>query len=178
MNIPERYRLPLAAATSLVVVVIVAGAVLLLNRPGTHPVVSPSPSAAASPSLDLATPEGAVRAFFEAYAQAGKTDDPSIVMPFITRKDSSAYLSVAAFLKGQKESGKASVTTVLRLENVQVEQSGSTATVSFDYIEGGYNIDPKTGRPLETPVVLPTTKVAAVVRQVDGKWLVDSYQSR
>jgi hypothetical protein len=50
--------------------------------------------------------------------------------------------------------------------------------VSFDYIEGGYNIDPKTGQPLETPVVLPTTKVAAVVRQVSGKWLVDSYQSR
>ena len=178
MNVPERYRLPLAAATSLVVVVIVAGAVLLLKRPVPQPVVSPSPTAVVSPSLDLTTPEGAVRAFFEAYAQAGKTDDPSIVMPFVTGKDSSAYLSVAAFLKGQRESGKASVTTVLRLENVQVQQSGSTATVSFDYIEGGYNIDPKTGQPLETPVVLPTTKVAAVVRQVSGKWLVDSYQSR
>ncbi|MDQ6796133.1 MAG: hypothetical protein M3067_15220 [Chloroflexota bacterium] len=106
------------------------------------------------------------------------TIERSIVMPFVTGKDSSAYRSVAAFLKGQKESGKASVTTVLRLENVQVQQSGSTATVSLDYTEGGYNIDPKTGQPLETPVVLPTPKVAAVVRQVGGKWLVDSYQSR
>jgi hypothetical protein len=178
MNVPERYRLPLAAATSLVVAVVLGGAILLLNRPGPTPVTSPSPSSVASPSLDLTTPEGAVRAFFEAYAQAGKTDDPSIVMPFVTSKDSSAYLSVAAFLKGQKESGKASVTTVLRLENVQVQQSGSTAMVSFDYIEGGYNIDPKTGQPLETPVVLPTTKVTVVVRQEGGKWLVDSYQSR
>ena len=178
MNVPERYRLPFAAATSLVVIVVVAGAILLLNRPGLTPVVSPSPTAAGSSSPDLDSPEGAVRSFFEAYAQAGKTDDPSIVTPFVTGKDSSAYLSVAAFLKGQKESGKASVTTVLRLENVQVQQSGSTATVSFDYIEGGYNIDPKTGQPLETPIVLPTTKVAAVVRQISGKWLVDSYQSR
>ncbi len=178
MNVPERYRLALVAATSLIVVVIVAGAILLLNRRGPTPVESPTPTAVVSQSLDPSTPEGAVRAFFEAYAQAGKTDDPSIVMPFVTGKDSSAYLSVAAFLKGQKESGKASVTTVLRLENVQVQQSGSTATVSFDYIEGGYNIDPKTGQPLETPVVLPTAKVAAVVRQVSGKWLVDSYQSR
>ena len=178
MNVPERHRLPLAAATSLVVVVVLGGAILLLNRPGTTPVTSPSATAVVSPNLDLTTPEGAVRAFFEAYAQAGKTDDPSIVMPFVTSKDSSAYLSVAAFLKGQKESGKASVTTVLRLENVQVQQAGSTATVSFDYVEGGYNIDPKTGQPLETPVVLPTTKVTAVVRQVGGNWLVDSYQSR
>ncbi len=178
MNVPERYRLALVAATSLIVVVIVAGTILLLNRRGPTPVESPTPTAVVSQSLDLATPEGAVRSFFEAYAQAGKTDDPSIVMPFVTSNDSSAYLSVAAFLKGQKESGKASVTTVLRLENVQVQQSGSTATVSFDYTEGGYNIDPKTGKPLETPVVLPTTKVAAVVRQVGGKWLVDSYQSR
>ena len=48
MNVPDRYRLPLAAATSLVVVVIVAGAVLLLNRPGPQPVVSPSPTAGTS----------------------------------------------------------------------------------------------------------------------------------
>ena len=61
-NVPERYRLPLAAVTSLIVVVIVAGAVLLLNRPGPQPVVSPSPTAAGSPSPELDSPEGAVRA--------------------------------------------------------------------------------------------------------------------
>ena len=43
---------------------------------------------------------------------------------------------------------------------------------------GGYNIDPKTGQALESPTVLPTTKVVAVVRQVGGRWLVESYETR
>jgi hypothetical protein len=178
MNVPERYRLAVVAATSLIVVVIVAAAILLLNRPGPTPVVSPSPTASASPSLDLTTPEGAVRSFFGGFAEARRTDDPTLVAPFVTGKDSSAYRSVAAFLQGQKDVGKASVTTVLRLENVQVQPSDSTASVSFDYTEGGYNIDPKTGQALESPVVLPTTKVIAVVRQVGGRWLVESYETR
>ncbi|HEY5516556.1 MAG TPA: hypothetical protein VIK12_10165 [Pengzhenrongella sp.] len=158
--------------------VIVAGAILLLNRPGPTPVVSPSPTATASPSLDVTTAEGAVRSFFGGFAEARRTDDPTLVAPFVTGKDSSAYRSVAAFLQGQKDVGKASVTTVLRLENVQVQPSDSTASVSFDYTEGGYNIDPKTGQALESPVVLPTTKVIAVVRQVGGRWLVESYETR
>jgi hypothetical protein len=178
MTVPQRYRLPIAALTAVAVVVLAAAAMVVLNLFGSTPVASPSPTATSSPSPDVATPEGATRAFFEAYAQAGRTDDPSIVEPFVTSTDSSAYRSVAAFLQGQKDVGKASVTTVLRLENIQVQQSGSTASVSFDYTEGGYDIDPKTGQPLETPVVLPTTKVVAVVRQVGGRWLVDSYQSR
>jgi hypothetical protein len=178
MNVPERYRLPFAAATSLVVIVIVAGAVLLMNQPGPPPVVSPTPTTVASPSLDETTPEGAVRSFFDAFAKARKTDDPTLIVPFVTGKDSGAYRSVAAFLQGQKDVGKASVTTVLRIANLQVQPSNSTASVSFDYTEGGYNIDPKTGQALESPTVLPTTKVVAVVRRVGGRWLVESYETR
>jgi hypothetical protein len=178
MTVPQRYRLPIAALTAVAVVVLAAAAMVVLNLFGSTPVAAPSPTPTSSPSPDVATPEGATRAFFEAFAQAGRTDDPSIVEPFVTSTDSSAYRSVAAFLQGQKDVGKASVTTVLRLENMQVQQSGSTASVSFDYTEGGYDFDPKTGQPLETPVVLPTTKVVAVVQQVGGRWLVDSYQSR
>ena len=178
MNVPERYRLALVAATSLIVVVIVAGTILLLNRPGPTPVESPTPAAVASASLDPSTPEGAVRSFFDAFAKARLSDDPALVVPFVTGKDSSAYQSVAAFLQGQKDVGKASVTTVLRIENVQVQPSDSTVSVSFDYTEGGYNIDPKTGRAVESPVVLPTTKVVAVVRHVGGLWLLESYETR
>jgi len=178
MNVPERYRLALVAATSLIVVVIVAGTIVLLSRPGPTPVESPTATAVVSPSIDPSTPEGAVRSFFDAFAKARRTDDPALVVPFVTGKDSAAYQSVAAFLQGQKDVGKASVTTVLRLENVQVQPSDSTATVSFDYTEGGYNIDPKTGRAIESPVVLPTTKVVAVVRQIGGRWLVESYETR
>jgi hypothetical protein len=176
MNVPPRYRLPIAMLASVVVVVVVLVAVLVTSRggPNTSPMPSTSPSASTDP---LSTPEGAVRAFFEAYAQARKTDDPSLVEPFVTSKTSSAYLSAAAFLRGQKESGKASVTTVLRIENLNVEQTGTTATVSFDYTEGGYNIDPTNGSPVESPTVLPTARVTAEVRLVAGRWLVDSYHT-
>jgi hypothetical protein len=178
MNVPERYRLAVVAATSLIVVVIVAGAILVLNRPSPTPVESPSPTVVASPSVDVATPEGAVRSFFDAFAEARRTDDATLIVPFVTGTDSSAYRSVAAFLRGQKDVGKASVTTVLRLENLQVQPSDSTASVTFDYTEGGYNIDPNTGKALESPVVLATTNVVATVRQVGGRWLVESYATR
>src|SRR5450759_5608558 len=121
MNVPERYRLAVVAATSLIVVVIVAAAILLLNRPGPTPVVSPSPTATPSPSLDVTTAEGAVRSFFGGFAEARRTDDPTLVAPFVTGKDSSAYRSVAAFLQGREDVGHATVATVLRLENVQVQ---------------------------------------------------------
>jgi hypothetical protein len=177
MNVPQRYRLPIAVVASLAVVLVVLVVVVVAD--GAGPIASSSPSASASASTDpTSTPEGAVRAFFEAFANAGRSDDPTVVEPFVTRKTSSAYLSAAAFLKGQKDTGKGSVTTVQRLENVQTEASGSSATVSFDYTEGGYDIDVNSGQPLETPVVLPTTRVVAIVKQIGGHWLVDSYQTR
>lgn len=179
-HVPERSRPLVIAATAIVVLLLVAGGVLLIGRLGPSPAPStpPPPSMTASPSADASTPEGATRAFFEAYAQARQSDDPSLVEPYVTSRTSSAYLSAAAFLRGQKESGKASVTTVLRIENVNVEQSGTTATVSFDYTEGGYNIDPTSGSPVESPTVLPTVRVVATVRQSDGRWLVDSYHTQ
>jgi hypothetical protein len=177
MHVPPRYRLPIAVLASVGVVVVVIVAVLVAN--GGGPVVTPTPSTIAPASSDpTSTPEGAVRAFFEAFAQSRKTDDPTLIEPYVTNTDSSAYLTVAAFLKGQKEVGRASVTTVLRIENVTVEQGGTTATVSFDYTEGGYNIDPTTGSPVESPTILPTTHDVAVVRQLHGRWLVDSFQTR
>ena len=178
MTIAPRYRLPIAILASLAVVAVVLIAVIAASG-GSQPNGSPSPSVTPTASADPnATPEGAVRAFFEAYSQARRTDDPSLVEPYVTSKTSSAYLSAAAFLKGQKESGKASVTTVLRIENVNVEQSGTSATVSFDYIDGGYNIDPTSGSSLESPTILPTARVVATVHLIGSRWLVDSYQTQ
>jgi hypothetical protein len=177
MNIPQRYRLPVAIVASVALVALVLIAVLLAGR-GGEPIADGSPSASASASVDpWATPEGAVRAFFDAFAQARRTDDPSLVEPFVTSKESSAYLSVSGFLLGQKEVNKASVTTVLRLENLRVESSGTTATVTFDYTEGGYDISFDTGEPLESPVVLPTVRVTVELLQVESGWLVDRYES-
>ena len=180
MNVPPRYRLPIAIAASVAVVAVVFVVVLIASGGSANPIATPGTSASASASTDPgATPEGAVRAFFEAYAKAGQTDDPAGIEPFVTGKTSSAYLSAAGFLEGQKEKGKASVTTVLRLDNMTTSAStAGAATVTFDYTEGGYNIDPATGSALESPAVLPVEKVTVVVHRVAGRWLVDAYQTQ
>ena len=53
--------------------------------------------------------------------------------------------------------------------------SGDTATVVFDYTEGGYDINPSTGAALETPTVLAPVHVTATLKRVNGLWLMDSY---
>jgi hypothetical protein len=95
-----------------------------------------------------------------------------------TGDESSAFKSVEAFLLGQKEVGKASINTVLEFENVSTSTDGARSTVAFDFTEGGYDISLDTGEPLESPEVLPTTRVTVELVLSDGSWLVDSYESR
>src|SRR5439155_8167545 len=98
--------------------------------------------------------------------------------PYVTSKDSSAYQSVAAFLKGQRDVGKASVITSNVLSDVSVNVSGQSATVTCTQVLGGYNIDVKTGQPLESPTVLPATKFRVELKQVNGRWLVDAFEAQ
>jgi len=179
-RVPSRYQ-PLAiAGVALVVLLLVAGGVLLLGQlgPSSTPTPSSSPSPTNSPSADPSTPERATRAFFDAYSDARRTDDPSLVLPRTTGEESSAFRSAEAFLLGQKEVGKASITTVLEIENVSTSIDGNQATVTFDFTEGGYDISLDTGQPLESPQVLPTTQVTVELVLTEGRWLVDSYESR
>jgi len=180
MHLPTRYRTPILALTAVVLGLVVVGGILLVGRIGVPDASSSPTSSAPAPSATdpLSTPEGAVRAFFSAFAAARRTDDPASVASFVTGTDSSAYLSVAGFVGGQKALKQASITTVQRLENVQVRQSGTTATVSFDYTDGGYDVDLSTGQALESPVVLPTARVIVELQLVGGRWLIDSYESR
>ncbi len=179
-RIPERNRPLVVLAVGVVVLLLVAGGVLFRGQLGPSPSPSTSlpPSATASPSVDPSTPEGAVRAFFEAYANARRTDDPSLVLPMTTGEESSAFKSVEAFLLGQKEVGKASINTVLEFGNFSISTDGARSTVAFDFTEGGYDISLDTGQPLESPEVLPTTRVTVELVRSDGRWLVDSYESR
>lgn len=179
MNVPQRYRLPIAVLASVAVVIVVLVVVRVVGSGGGGPNASPSPSPSASASTDpTSTPQGAVRAFFDAFGRARRTDDPSLALPYVTSDKADAYLSISAFLKGQQDKGKGSVLTVQRLDNLAVQESGATATVTFDYTEGGYDIDLKSGRPLESPNALPAYQVTATVKKVDSRWLVDSYTSR
>jgi hypothetical protein len=181
----EKYRLPLTAAVAAIAVVVVVAVIVGLGSLGSGTVSTPTPALSSTPTTTPApsptdprlTPEGATRAFFAAYAQARKTDDPSLVEPYVTSKDSGAYQSVSAFLGGELGVNRASVTTVQHLDNMTSSVAGDTATVGFDYTEGGYDINPSSGVALETPTVLAPYHVTVTLKFVDGHWLVDSYVS-
>lgn len=176
-----RWRLPVLAGLSMVVALGVVTAILLLGKAPTAFDGSPSPRASTpTRSNSVApgdTPESAVRAFFEAFARARETDDPSLIEPYVTGADSSAYQTVAAFLEGQKAVGKASMVTVNELSTFEVDDQGDRAVIFFDHRLGGYDIDIDTGEPLETPVVLPVQRKRADVVRVDDAWLVDSFEN-
>jgi hypothetical protein len=182
----ERYRLPVVAAVALVAVVVVVGAVAAFGSMGSTaptaastPARTPSATAtpAPTPTDPRSTPEGSTRAFFQAFALARKADDPSLLVPYVTSKDCNAYLSVSAFLGGELAVNRASLLTVQRLDNMTSQVAGDTATVDFDYTEGGYNIDPSTGKATETQSVLAPVHVTATVKLVGQQWLMDSYTS-
>jgi len=177
-----RWRLPVLAGLSIVVALGVVTAILLLGRapdafdgsPSPRP-SAPSASGSAAPGT---TPESAVRAFYDALAEARRTDDPSTIEPFVNGTDSSAYLTASSFLLGQKELGKASVITVNEITNFRiVEEDADSATVEFDHRLGGYDIDLETGDPLESPTELPAQGTQATVVRVDDHWLVDSFEA-
>jgi hypothetical protein len=177
MHLPTRYRIPVLALAAVVLGLLVVAAILLVGGIGVPESSQSSTSSAPSASATdpMATPEGAVRAFFAAYTTARRTDDPTAVAPFVTGTDSSAYLSVAGFLGGQRAVNKASVVTAQRLENLSSTISSGTATVTFDYTESGYDIDLQSGSPLESPKVLPAYKVIVALKASGPRWLIDSY---
>ncbi len=180
MHLPSQHRTPILALIALVLALLVVGGILLVGRIGV-PDASPSPSASTpvgSETDPLRTPEGAVRAFFTAFAAARRADDPAAVASFVTGTQSPAYLSIAGFLQGQKALNKASVVTTQRLDNLSATIDGVTATVTFDFTEGGYDIDLGSGSPLESPKILPAYQVTVTLRSNGSTWLVDSYTSR
>ena len=178
-RIPERNRPLVVLGTAVIVLLVVAGGVLLLGRLAPSPTPTPptSPSSPASPSADASTPEGATQAFYDAVIAARRTDNPDLIEPFVTSRDSSAFRTVAGFLAGQKESGKASITTMLELEDVRVEVSGDSARLTATLLEAGYDIDLDTGEPLESPMTLDPRNLTVELRRVDGIWKVDSFET-
>lgn len=183
MMTPTRTRTPILALAAIALGLLVVGGILLVGRLGV-PEGTPAPTALASPSAAasavdlLSTPEGVVRAFFAAFGNARRTDDPAAIAPLVTGTDSSAYQSVAGFIEGQKAANKASVVTVQRLDNLIETITGETATVVFDYTEGGYDIDLVSASPLESPQVLPAYRVTVSLTREGSRWLVDAYTSR
>jgi hypothetical protein len=183
MPTQARLSTPVVAGTAIVLGLLVVGGILLIGRLGT-PDATPAPSVQATaspptstPADPLATPEGAVRAFFTAYADARRTGDPAPIANLVTGPESSAYLTVAGFIEGQKAAEKASIVTVQEFENVTATINGTTATVVFDLTEGGYDIRPGDASPLESPQVLPPSTVTVHLVLAGGRWLVDAFEA-
>ena len=180
----EKYRLPFVALIALAVVAVVVVAIVGLGSLGSNatsaaptpsPMLTPTATPAPTPTDPRSTPEGATRAFFAAFAKAWKTDDPSLVEPYVTSKESSAYLTVAGYLGGAQGVGRASIITIDSLDNMTSRVAGDTATVDFYYTEGGYDINPSTGAALESPTLLAPVHLTATLKLVTGLWLMDSY---
>lgn len=178
-RIPERNRPLVILATGVVVLLLVAGGVLLLGQLGPSPTPSTSapPSASASASPDKSTPEGAVRAMFEAFARARPTNDASVVLPFVTSEDSPAFLSVQGFLDGQMGLKHGAVITDQRFDDLSVEMGDGTATVTFTYVETGYLISTESGEPLGSPAAIEPARIVARVLRQGATWLVEEYES-
>jgi len=175
-----RWRLPILAGLSIAIALGLVAVILLLGGAPTAFDGSPSPR----PSIPTATPstapedtpESAVRAFFDAFASARETDDPALIEPYVNGTTSSAYQTAAGFLLGQREVGKASITTLQELSDFEIAIDGNSAVAEFTYIAGGYDIDLDTREPLESPSVLEPSRVRAELVRVDGRWLLDSYE--
>ncbi len=178
-RVPERSRPLVIVVVGIVVVALVVGAVLILGQLGPSPTPSTPvpPSATTSPSTAASTPEGATRAFFDAVVAARKTDDPAAIEPFVTGTGSSAYLTVAGFLGGQKAAGKASITTLLQLTDTNFQQTGDTAHLTATLLEAGYDISLSTGQPLESPTTLAPRKLTVELRLMGDAWKVDSFET-
>jgi hypothetical protein len=174
-----RWKLPAIAVATLAIALAAVAVILLVPSLLGTPDNSPTPPATERPSSTQAagdTPEAAVRAFFEAFAEARETSDPSVIEPYVNGTDSSAYLTAAAFLDGQAEQGKASIVTVNELTNFEVDQQTDRTVVLVDHRLGGYDIDIENGEPLESPDVLPTQRKRVELVRVDDTWLVDSFE--
>lgn len=175
----RRNQVPLAVGVAVIVVVAVVAAIVGLGSLGSSPTSTASASVSLaptpSPTDPLSTPENAVRLFFHAFNQGWRTDDPTVVEPYVTGTRSDAYLSVSSFFGGGKAVNKAAVITTEKLDKMTSAVTGDTATVQFDYTVGGYNIALDSGKPIETPNVLAPVHVKVTLKRVGPHWLVDSY---
>ncbi len=185
MPTQPRLSLPVLAGAAIAIGLLVVGGILLLGQLGT-PGAKPTPSSpvaltaspAATPSDPGSTPEAAVGAFFT-------RPSPTPAAPGIRRRSrpsprgpkSSAYLTVAGFLEGQTAAEKASIVTVQEFGDLTTTIEGSTAIVVFDLTEGGYDIRLADASPLESPQVLPPSRVTVQLVQADGRWLVDAFEA-
>ena len=182
MMTPTRTRTPILAFAAIALGLLVVGGILLVGRFGV-PEGTPAPTSLASPSLSasatdpLSTPEGAVRAFFAALADARRTDDPTPLIGLVTSPESSAYLTASGFLAGQKASGTASVLTINEIRDLVVVPDGTRATVTFLHHQVGFDLDLTTGQPKESPTALPDATVRVIVVRTGDRWLVDSFEN-
>ena len=139
---------------------------------------SPTPTPAPTATDPLSTPEGAVRAFFAAFAAARRTDDPAG-----SRAPSSPATESSAYLIGRG---------VPRRPEGRRQGVGRDRSSSFDNIESRPSTATRPRSPSTTPRAATTSTSTPRRRssrprccprprspctsQVGGRWLVDAYE--
>ena len=190
MPTPTRLRTPVLVAASLVLGLLVVGGILLVGSLGTtQPEPSPSLQVSATPSPapatvaatdPLSTPEGAVRAFFAGFKEARRTDDAAAdrrpVSPTSSRRRTSRCRGSSTRPEGSQTRPRPDDPAAREPQGRQ--RPARRQRSSFAYTEGGYDISLDSGQPLESPGTLPRVHVTLELRQVDGRWLVDSYEAQ
>ena len=145
MNVPPRYRLPIAILASVGVVVVVLVAVLLAGGGGpSRDADAERDHASASPD-PTSTPEGAVRAFFEAFAQ-GAQDGRSVARRAVRHEQAVIRIPVGRRIPAGTEGRRkgVSVTTVQRLDELQRSTSPAVTPPSPSTTRGRLRHRPRT----------------------------------
>ena len=182
----EKYRLPVVAAVALAAVVVVVVAVVGLGSLGssaTSATLDASPDVVADARLQRRRRPILARRLRERRARSlrpsqrhRKTDDPSLVEPYVTSKDSSAYLTVAGFLGG--DPGRQPRLGHHRRKPRQHDEQRCAATrrpSTSTTRRAATTSTPALELRWRRPTVLAPVHVTATLKLVNGLWLMDSY---
>jgi len=116
-----------------------------------------------------------VRHYYQVFDQVRATGDASLI-DSVTDPDGVDRSNVQAFVAEQRAKNRLSIITADVFSKWKFSINGNVATVSFDHQISGYDIDPATRQPVESPTTLPPDHIVMELRRHDPGWLVFNRQ--
>jgi hypothetical protein len=113
----------------------------------------------------------AVRHYFQVFDQVRATGDATLINS-VTDPDGVDRSNTQAYVLDQQSKHVLSVITKDVFSNWKVQPGAPDTIVYFDYQLTGYNIDPQSRTPLESPTTLPPEHQMMKLRIHGQLWLV------
>lgn len=113
----------------------------------------------------------AVKHYFQVFDQVRETGDASLI-DSVTDPDGVDRSNTRAFVLEQQSKNHLSIITNEVFSNWKVQFGTPDTVVYFDYQLTGYNIDPQSRQPLESPTMLPPEHQMMKLRLHGDTWLV------